>query len=277
MLAVPCPLSPVPCPLSPVPCPLSPVPCPLQFVPITPAHAAAAWPLHAVSRRLPLAALVIGTFSPDLEYLVNLRPVGKFGHSPVGLVVFCIPATLLLYWGWRALVRPALAPLLPGALGAALVAPEPGRRTDVVPLAIVAALLGAASHVFWDGFTHGTGWGVALIPFLSRSSPRFQMQWFTVAQYASSVAGVLVILLWIALTLRRFPARSLTFAPGQPARLAFAALFVTVVTFAVAAANASVVTEFFARLARAAVGAELGFALGLALYALYARSRPTST
>jgi hypothetical protein len=246
-------------------------------VPITPAHAAAAWPLHAASRRLPLAALVIGTFAPDLEYVLRLRPTGKFGHSPLGLVVFCVPVTLLLFWGWRALVRPALAPLLPAGLRAALAAPESGRRTDVVPLAIVAALLGAASHVFWDGFPHGTGWGVALIPFLSRSSAQLQLQWFTVAQYASSVVGVLVILLWIALTLRRLPAEARAFAPGQRTRLALAALFVAVVALAAAAVNAALVTNSLWRMGRAAIGAEIGFALGLVAYALYARSRPAPT
>jgi hypothetical protein len=246
-------------------------------VPITPAHAAAAWPLHAVARRLPLAALVIGTFAPDLEYALRLRPAGKFGHSPMGLVVFCIPVTLLLFWGWRALVRPALAPLVPAGLREALVAPEPGRRTDVIPLAIVAALLGAASHVFWDGFTHGTGWAVTMIPFLSRSSEQFQLQWFTVAQYASSVLGVLVILLWIGLTLRRFPRQARAFAPGQRARVAQAALFVAAVTLVVAAANASVAVNSLGRWGRAAVGAEVGFALGLVVYALYARSRPAPT
>ena len=260
-----------PCRLSPVPCPLSPVPYPL--LPITPAHAAAAWPLHAAARRLPLAALVIGTFSPDLEYALRLRPVGKFGHSPMGLVVFCVPMTLLLYWGWRALVRPALAPLLPAGYRRALEAPEPGRRTDAFPLAIVAALLGAATHVFWDGFTHQTGWAVALIPFLRRSSPHFQMQYFTIAQYASSVVGTLVILLWIVLTLRRVPAEGRAFAPGQARRLVGAALFVAGVSLAVAVANALVATELFVRLGRAAIGAEIGLSLGLVAYALYARSR----
>jgi hypothetical protein len=242
-------------------------------VPITPAHAAAAWPLHAAARRLPLAALVIGTFAPDLEYVLRLRPFGKFGHSPVGLVVFCIPATLLLFWAWRALVRPALTPLLPAGVRRAAEAPYPGRRTDLVPLAIVAALLGAASHVFWDGFTHPTGWAVALIPFLSRSSTHFQLQWFTVAQYASSLVGMLAILAWTALTLRRFPAEARAFAPGQRTRVALAVLFVAAASLAVAAANASAASNSLVRAGRAAVGAEIGFGLGLAAYALFVRSR----
>ncbi|HEX8246031.1 MAG TPA: DUF4184 family protein, partial [Longimicrobium sp.] len=135
-------------------------------MPITPAHAAAAWPLHRAWRRLPLAALVIGTFSPDLEYVLRLEPRGKFGHSPLGLLVFCVPVTLAVWWAWRALVRPALVPLLPSGPRAALESPSPGRRTDVLPLAVFAALLGAATHVLWDGFTHDTGWAVAMFPAL---------------------------------------------------------------------------------------------------------------
>src|SRR4051812_36471590 len=133
-------------------------------MPITPAHAAAAWPLHAAWRRLPLAALVIGTLSPDLEYVLRLEPRGKFGHSPAGLVVFCLPVTLLVWYVWRSLVRPSLTPLLPPGLRRAAEAPPPGRRSDVLPLAIFAALLGAATHILWDGFTHETGWAVLLLP-----------------------------------------------------------------------------------------------------------------
>ena len=246
-------------------------------MPITPAHAAAAWPLHAVARRLPLAALVIGTFAPDLEYVLRLRPVGKFGHSPLGLVVFCIPVTLLLFWGWRGLVRPALAPLLPTGLRRELEAPEPGRRTHLVPLAAIAALLGAASHVFWDGFTHPTGWAVGLIPFLSRSSSYFQLQYFTVGQYASSIFGALVIALWIALNYFHVPARDRAFAPGQRTRLAVAALIVGATSLIVALVNASFATDVPWKLARAAIGAEIGFGLGLAAYALIRRKKPIDT
>src|SRR3954462_8835891 len=97
-------------------------------MPITPAHAAAAWPLHAAWRRLPLAALVIGTLSPDLEYVLRLEPRGKFGHSPAGLVVFCLPVTLLVWYVWRSLVRAALTPLLAPRLPRRCCPPAPAAR-----------------------------------------------------------------------------------------------------------------------------------------------------
>jgi len=240
-------------------------------VPITPAHAAAAWPLHRAAKRLPLAALVVGTFSPDLEYVLRLKPVGKFGHTPAGLVVFCLPATLVVFWVWWRLVRPALTPLLPAGLRAAAEAPPPGRRSDLFPLAIVAALLGAATHIFWDGFTHWNGWGTAVFPVLLERPPGMEMQWFSLAQYVSSVVGMMVIAAWIVLALRRYPADAWRFAPGQLARLVRVVLFVTAVALAAAAINAAFGDDFLHELGRAAIGFEIGLALGFVAYALHAR------
>lgn len=240
-------------------------------MPITPAHPAAAWPLHRAAKRLPLAALVVGTCAPDLEYVLRLRPVGKFGHSPLGLVLFCVPATLLVFWMWRALVRPALVPVLPSGIAAWLTAPEPGRRTDLVPLAMVAALLGAATHVLWDGFTHRPGWGVALVPVLGEPSPVPGFAWFSLAQHASSVVGALVIALWASRILRDIPPEARRFAPGQGRRCAATAVFVAAVTAGVGIGNAAIGSTPLSILGRLVVGCELGFGLGLLAYALYAR------
>jgi len=240
-------------------------------VPITPAHAAAAWPLHRAAKRLPLAALVVGTFAPDLEYVLRLEPRGKFGHTPAGLVLFCLPATLVVFWVWRTRVRPALTPLLPAGLRRAAEAPPPGRRGDLYPLAIVAALLGAATHIFWDGFTHWNGWGVALFPALLEPAPGISMQWFYLAQYVSSVVGMVVIAAWIFLALRRFPREARRFAPGDLARLVRVTLFVAAAALTVAAANAWFGVTWVDALGRAAVGFELGLALALGAYGLFAR------
>jgi hypothetical protein len=241
-------------------------------MPITPAHAAAAWPVHRAWRRMPLAALVIGTQSPDLEYVLRLEPRGKFAHSPAGLVVFCVPATLLLWWTWRAFVRPALVPLLPPGLQRAAEAPPPGRRTDVLPLAIFAALLGAATHVLWDGFTHQDGWAVALWPVLEqRAFGPTSQTWFSLFQYASSVIGLVIVAIWIAVELRRYPPEARRFASGQRERLLRVTGFVVGVGFVVGIANAVIGPTLPAALGRGAVGAMLGMGIALAAYALYVR------
>jgi hypothetical protein len=243
-------------------------------MPITPAHAAAAWPLHRAFRRLPAAALVIGTMAPDLEYVLRMEPYGKFGHSPQGLFVFCLPATLIVWWAWRTAIRPALTPLLPPGLRAAAEAPAPGRAGDAVPLAIVAALLGAATHILWDGFTHSTGWAVALFPAMMRTPAGFRgYPWYSLAQYCSSLVGGVIGLAWIAAEWRRWPAEARRFAPGERARLARVALFVVVLSLAVGAVNASFAATWAARLGRAAVGTMAGVGVSLSIYAIWAASQ----
>jgi len=219
-----------------------------------------------------LAALVIGTLSPDLEYVLRLEPRGKFGHSPAGLVVFCLPVTLLVWYVWRSLVRPSLTPLLPPGLHRAAEAPPPGRRSDLLPLAIFAALLGAATHILWDGFTHDTGWAVLLLPGM-RGQAFAGLEWYSVCQFASSIAGALIVLVWIAREWHRPPRDQRRFAPGQLARLLRVAAFVLFVTLAVAVWNAPPAEYLALRLSRAFVGAMLGFAIGLVAYALFWRWR----
>jgi Domain of unknown function (DUF4184) len=82
-------------------------------MPVTPAHAALALPLSRAVPVLPLAPLMIGTLSPGFEYLLRLSPTGHFAHSLAGLVVFCVPVSLLAWGIWRAIVRPAFVRLLP--------------------------------------------------------------------------------------------------------------------------------------------------------------------
>lgn len=242
-------------------------------MPVTPAHAAAAWPLHRAMPRLPLAALVIGTLAPDLEYVLHLEPRGKFGHTPAGLVVFCLPVTLVLWAVWRALIRPALTRLLPPALRRAAEAPPPGRRSDVLPLAVFAALLGAATHVLWDGFTHPGGWAIALMPALERPAFGSGVEWFSLLQYVSSAAGCVIVAIWIGRELRRHPADARRTTPGERARLLRAAAFVAAVTLLVGGINALFARGLAPRLGRAAVGGMLGLGVALAAYGVFARWR----
>lgn len=228
--------------------------------------------------RLPLAALVIGTWAPDLEYVLHLEARGKFGHTPAGLVVFCLPATLVLWAVWRALIRPALTQLLPPALRRAAEAPPPGRHSDVLPLAVFAALIGAATHILWDGFTHPGGWAVALIPALER--PAFGLwwlPWFSVLQHISSVVGCAIVAIWIGRELRRHPAEARRMPPGERARLLRVAAFVAAVTLLAGGINALFARGFAPRLGRAAVGGMLGLGIALAAYGVFARWRAGET
>src|SRR4051812_23087937 len=125
---------------------------PLTF----PSHAAAVWPLHrAAPRLLPAAALVVGSCTPDMAYLLNGN--GVFTHSFAGTLLFCLPAGLMAL-AWLDLVSPTVSSVLPAGLEEPLKG-EAFPRTVVESLRTVLALwLGALTHVLWDGFTHRTRW-----------------------------------------------------------------------------------------------------------------------
>lgn len=186
-------------------------------VPVTlPAHAAAVLPFFRLSRRgvLP-TALVVGACAPDLSYVYVLREVGDFiAHEFPRFILFCVPVGLAVLLWLEVLILPALRLALPEVGGV-----QWGRfmRTAGLPrsplawLSAVAALvLGAATHLLWDGFTHHTMWPAqvlypdVVVPVGSRELPLSR-----VLQHVSSLVGSLVVLGYMA---RRY--RHLEPVPG---------------------------------------------------------------
>ena len=166
-------------------------------MPFTLCHPAAALPLWNVSRRrFRLAALVIGSVTPDYEYFLHLNAVGHVGHTLPGLFLLCLPAGWLSLWLFDRSGRRGVETLLPAAWHLPPAPPGPYRI-----LTISAALLvGAASHLVWDAFTHASGWGVRLLPVLTASVSLgpWTVPCFKVLQHGSSLTGlgVLGALVW---------------------------------------------------------------------------------
>ncbi|GIG71132.1 DUF4184 family protein [Phytomonospora endophytica] len=155
-----------------------------------PAHQAAVLPLKlAWPSRFDGVALVVGSTAPDLAYA--FLPWWPFGstHTPLALLWWALPVTVLLSTVIRRLVLPGAAHL-------------PLRRLRLRDYAACArvrhrwwttlssALLGAATHIAWDQFTHAGG-VVSWLPTLVSPSP-FGVPWYKLAQYASGVTGTLV-------------------------------------------------------------------------------------
>lgn len=173
-------------------------------MPLTPAHAAAAWPLSRVLPPLPLDALVIGTMTPDFEYLVRMAPQGRTAHSLMGLLVFCLPVGVGVWIVYRYVVRPALVTLFPEGLRTGLVA----RQSSLVSV-VAAILIGAASHSLWDSFTHFHGWGVRRVPDLLtivHLGGRVYLPLYRVLQHASTIVGLIALVVWVWRWLTRQPA-----------------------------------------------------------------------
>lgn len=150
-------------------------------MPFTLSHAAAVLPAirRTGAARGPLvaSALVAGSFAPDMTYYAagavpGAMEFGEVTHSLPGVLTVDVLVTAALVGIWLLLREPLLA-LLPrrrqGPLHA-LLRGRPWRPRGARELAalvggfLLSAVLGAASHVVWDAFTHPGRWGTRLVP-----------------------------------------------------------------------------------------------------------------
>ncbi|MFD8327131.1 DUF4184 family protein [Streptomyces lydicus] len=185
-------------------------------MPFTLSHVAAVLP--AVRRtgaaRGPLvaSALVAGSLAPDMTYYADSAVPGgmEFGavtHSLRGVLTVDVLVTVALVGGWLLLREPVLA-LLPAAWRGrvyGLVRGRPWQPRSVSEFGalagrfVLSAVLGAATHVVWDAFTHPGRWGTRLVPGLGGTAGGLPVS--TYLQYGTSmVASVAMVwFLWSAL------------------------------------------------------------------------------
>lgn len=103
---------------------------------------------------------------------------------------------------WFVLVRDALVDLSPAAIRERL--PARARPTSRQwALSPVAAALGAATHVFWDAFTHAGRWGVMHVPWLREQ--HHGVAGYAWAQVGSGVVGLAVVGWAVVRHLRTLP------------------------------------------------------------------------
>lgn len=142
-------------------------------MPFTTSHPAIVLPLKKIyPKYVSLSGLMAGAMSPDLLYFLNLTTVHRgFSHSWPGLVYFCIPAGVLFtivfhYFIKRPLIYNLPAPLDRMFSGLAKTSFNLNSQRNLIIL-IISVTIGALSHLFWDSFTHPTGFLVRLMPFLA--------------------------------------------------------------------------------------------------------------
>jgi hypothetical protein len=192
-------------------------------MPFTVSHVAAVLPAYrALSRARLFTAAVIGSMVPDFGMLLPEAPGRLQTHSALALFTFCLPVGLLLYWITVYLIKPAIVEILPDGVHARLragnaAAPPGAPRTWLH--AASAIVLGAATHIIWDGFTHENAPGVRMFPVLDEFGPEIDghsVQLYRLLQYGSSFAGLAVVIVAVVLWLRHAPAPASP--PARPLR-----------------------------------------------------------
>ena len=162
-------------------------------MPFTVSHVAAVLPVVGRSRRLPAAALVLGSMAPDYPWFITHGRTGGLSHSPLGVVTVDLAIGLVAVVVWWRWVQAPVRDLLPRAVGARLPRPH-GLVVRRVPWAALAVVIGAGTHVVWDSFTHAGRWGVEAVPWLQEAHRG--VAGYVRAQDVSSVVGLGVLVVW---------------------------------------------------------------------------------
>ncbi len=171
-------------------------------MPFPPAHIVAAAPLARPMGRLGVvSALSIGAMTPDLAYFLPLEIPRWESHSMPGLFWFCLPAGLATWALFVTCVAPLVHDVAPQALRARL--PSAWRAgawpTKQFGAAALCVLIGAATHLAWDSFTH-LGTPVTLnTPVLTQLIGTFggyRVRGVTVLQHTSTLFGFTVLAIW---------------------------------------------------------------------------------
>ncbi|WP_367318277.1 DUF4184 family protein [Streptomyces sp. HUAS ZL42] len=167
-------------------------------MPFTLSHPAAVLPL--MRRPFSRAALVAGAVAPDMPYFVVTTglPVSAqswyepfvnatTSHTAPGAVTVTLPYALTLWGLFRAGHRP-LASLLP-----IRVPPSPPRTAGMLiqraGWIVLSALIGIATHLLWDAFTHHDGFVATHAPWLT-SKLVGSLTWARALQHASTIGGL---------------------------------------------------------------------------------------
>jgi uncharacterized protein DUF4184 len=246
-------------------------------VPFTISHAAAALPLRRFATfRLPLAALMIGSMSPDFAYFLPGELDRVQTHSIAGVFWFSWPVSLALWLLFaRVLEQPTVA-LLPDSWHARFAPSDRALTLTTLALASFAVILGAMTHLLWDSFTHRGTIMVNAIPALHKVAFYYhgwRIRWFVVLQHLSSIAGLLLLMIWAwRLPPGQYPRPSLPFVP-HATRIRCAVILITVsIGLAIAGYLLNADTWFIRRLFYFAVGGMSGLALAWLGIALWMRS-----
>ena len=175
-------------------------------MPFTASHVAAILPLA----RTPLApaALAIGSMAPDLPYFVPVGIHRSSSHSLTGAVTIDLVICVVAFAAWMLVLRAPVIDALPRALRIRI-APRPRWRAGVglrgavitAGLLLAAFLIGIATHLAWDSFTHA-GWVASIFPVLQT---RIVYPVYDLLHVASSIVGIVLLLIWARHWVARTP------------------------------------------------------------------------
>lgn len=146
-----------------------------------------------------MTGLVAGSVIPDFEYFIRMKDYSRYSHTIRGIFWFDLPLGLLLAFIFHNIIRNSLTNNLPLVLRSRLSSfnqfdwNKNFQRNWLV--IIISIIIGAASHLLWDGFTHANHFFINSFPSLKTKYEIADrhVHLYYILQIASSIVGGLVV------------------------------------------------------------------------------------
>jgi hypothetical protein len=149
--------------------------------------------------------------APDFHYFLDIAPKQYFGHTVRGAFLFCLPVGLSVLWIFQKIMKLPLMSLASETQQQRLVSlAVPFRWGPAMRFLLIlfSLLLGTATHLVWDAFTHDRGYFVRNVPDL-RNTPLEDFgsdrPLYNVLQHGSSLGGLAILTLWYWRWFKRTP------------------------------------------------------------------------
>lgn len=170
-------------------------------MPLSTAHPAIVLPFCKGSKKwVSSTALIIGSITPDIEYLYHLLPNRTFSHNYYHAWWFDLIITLCLAFLFHHIIRNPLINNLPPFLSQRFQQFKPfhwvAHFIKHCPIIIISAWIGIYSHIIWDDFTHKGSYIVESFSFFHIHVTTFfgmDIVVHNLLQQISSIGGTIVV------------------------------------------------------------------------------------
>lgn len=173
-------------------------------MPFTFSHPAAILPFRFLPKTwFSMTGLVIGSLTPDFEYFLRMKINSSISHTTLGLFLFDLPLGILLTFIFHTLIRKKLIHYLPFFLKARFIKYNNFNWNEYFIrnwlIIFISLIIGAATHIIWDSFTHKDAYFVEKISLLTDDFDIFGkiIPTYKILQHTSSLVGGFLIILSI--------------------------------------------------------------------------------
>lgn len=169
-------------------------------MPFTACHPAAILPfITGNKKRFSTTGLVVGSIVPDFEYLLRFKVISDYSHTILGIFWLDLPLALVIAFTFHCLIRNSFINNLPLFVKRKVIVSLefnwPKYFLSHWIIVLYSMVIGIATHLIWDSFTHQNGFFIHLWSLEEFSIDLFNISipLYKLAQHTSSLIGGLAI------------------------------------------------------------------------------------